>query len=53
MNMIYFLFQQDYAKVIGTNLNAVYSAILAVILQVAYLKESSLALRLRQYAMSC
>ena len=31
MNMIYFLFQQDYAKVIGTNLNAVYSAILAVI----------------------
>ncbi len=31
MNLIYFLFQQDYAQVIGANTNAVYSAILAVI----------------------
>ncbi len=31
MNMIYFLFQQDYAQVIGKNINAVYSAVLAVI----------------------
>lgn len=31
MNMIYFLFQQDYAQVIGANIHAVYSAILAVI----------------------
>lgn len=31
MNMIYFLFQQDYAQVIGKNIEAVYSAILAVI----------------------
>ena len=31
MNMIYFLFQQDYAQVIGININAVYSAVLAVI----------------------
>ena len=31
MNLIYFLFQQDYAQVIGSNINAVYSAILAVI----------------------
>jgi len=31
MNLIYFLFQQDYAQVLGTNINAVYSAVLAVI----------------------
>ncbi|MBT9719599.1 ECF transporter S component [Enterococcus durans] len=31
INMIYFLFQQDYAQVIGKNINAVYSAVLAVI----------------------
>lgn len=31
MNMIYFLFQHDYAQVIGKNINAVYSAVLAVI----------------------
>lgn len=31
MNMIYFLFQQDYAQVIGKNINTVYSAVLAVI----------------------
>ena len=31
MNLIYFLFQQDYAQVIGKNINAVYSAVLAVI----------------------
>lgn len=31
MNLIYFLFQQDYAQVIGASANAVYSAILAVI----------------------
>ncbi|RCA11714.1 ECF transporter S component [Enterococcus durans] len=31
MNMIYSLFQQDYAQVIGKNINAVYSAVLAVI----------------------
>lgn len=32
MNLIYFLFQQDYAQVIGSSPNAVYSAILAVII---------------------
>lgn len=31
MNMIYFLFQQDYAHVIGKSIHAVYSAILTVI----------------------
>lgn len=31
MNLIYFLFQQDYAQVLGTNINAVYSAVLAII----------------------
>ncbi|MGM9903274.1 membrane protein [Enterococcus sp. 10A9_DIV0425] len=31
MNMIYFLFQQDYAQVLGTNVDAVYSAVLTVI----------------------
>ncbi|MEY8446279.1 ECF transporter S component [Enterococcus ratti] len=31
MNMIYFLFQKDYAQVIGKSIHAVYSAILAVI----------------------
>lgn len=31
MNMIYFLFQQDYAQVIGKNINVAYSAVLAVI----------------------
>ena len=31
MNMIYFLFQHDYAQVLGKNINAVYSAVLAVI----------------------
>ncbi|MBF8807618.1 MAG: ECF transporter S component [Enterococcus lacertideformus] len=31
MNMIYFLFQKDYANVIGKNIHAVYTAILATI----------------------
>lgn len=31
MNMIYFLFQQDYAQVVGKSIHALYTAILAVI----------------------